>query len=104
MRGKPEKQITMLSYLTPEELVPQDHPIRHIKPIVDKALGKLWLIFIRMYAGTYRPVVDTSRAPAQVVSVERALFDPQRALVLRTASMRPVVQVVSGPQYHGSRL
>jgi len=35
MRGKPEKQITMLSSLTPDQLVSQDHPIGRIKPIVD---------------------------------------------------------------------
>jgi hypothetical protein len=47
MRGKPEKQITMLSALTPEQLVPQDHPIRRIKPIVDRALSELSPTFNR---------------------------------------------------------
>ena len=33
MRGKVERQVAMLSSLTPDELVPRDHPIRHIKPL-----------------------------------------------------------------------
>ena len=41
MRGKLDRQVTMLSSLTPDQLVPQDHPIRHIKPIVDQAFAEL---------------------------------------------------------------
>lgn len=57
MRGKADRQITMLSSLTPEQLVPRDHPIRHIKPIVDRALSELSPTFNRMYAETGRPSV-----------------------------------------------
>ena len=57
MRGKVEKQITMLSSLTPDQLVPQDHPIRHIKPIVDAALNELSPTFSRMYAEMGRPSI-----------------------------------------------
>jgi transposase len=54
MRGKKENQIVMLSAITPDQLVPQDHPIRKIKPIVDRALEELSPIFDRMYADTGR--------------------------------------------------
>jgi transposase len=57
MRGKQEKQITMLSALTPDQLVPQDHPIRRIKPIVDQALKELSPTFNRMYADLGRPSI-----------------------------------------------
>jgi transposase len=57
MRGKQEKQITMLSALTPDQLVPQDHPIRRIKPIVDQALKELSPTFNRMYADVGRPSI-----------------------------------------------
>ena len=57
MRGKVEKQITMLSSLTPDQLVPQDHPIRHIKPIVDNALNELSPTFNQMYAEMGRPSI-----------------------------------------------
>ncbi len=76
IRGKPEKQITMLSALTPDQLVPQDHPIRQIKPIVDQALKELSPTFNRMYAelGTS---IDTSRAHAQGEPFDGALLHPQ---------------------------
>jgi len=57
MRGKQEKQITMLSSLTPDQLVPQDHPIRRIKLIVDQALSELSPTFNRMYADLGRPSI-----------------------------------------------
>src|SRR3972149_8272204 len=57
MRGKEEKQITMLSALTPDQLVPQDHPIRRIKPIVDQSLKELSPTFNRMYADLGRPSI-----------------------------------------------
>ena len=57
MRGKQEKQITMLSSLTPDQLVPQDHPIRRIKPIVDQSLSELSPTFNRMYADLGRPSI-----------------------------------------------
>ena len=57
MRGKVEKQITMLSSLTPDQLVPQDHPIRYIKPIVDNALNELSPTFNQMYAEMGRPSI-----------------------------------------------
>lgn len=57
MRGKADAQVTMLSLVTPEQLVPQSHPIREIKPIVDQALQELSPIFNRMYARTGRPSI-----------------------------------------------
>lgn len=57
MRGTAEKQVVMLSALTPDQLVPQDHPIRQIKPIVDRALVQLSPAFDAMYAEVGRPSV-----------------------------------------------
>ena len=57
MRGKQDIQVTMLCALTPEQLVPEDHPIRQIKPIVDRALSGLSATFNGMYADTGRPSI-----------------------------------------------
>ena len=65
----------MLSSLIPDQLVPQGHPIRHIKPIVDAALNELSLTFSQMYAEIGRPSIPPW-APAQVVFVDYALFNP----------------------------
>jgi len=38
MRWKADTQVKMLTLITTDQLVPGEHPIRQIKPIVDKAL------------------------------------------------------------------
>jgi transposase len=57
MRGQADNQITMLSLVTANDLVPGDHPIRQIKPMVDKALAELSSRFSRMYSETGRPSI-----------------------------------------------
>jgi transposase len=57
MRGKAETQVEMLSLVTADQLVPKDHPIREIKPIVDNALRELSPTFTLMYAETGRPSI-----------------------------------------------
>ena len=37
MRGEKEKQAALMVTVTPEELVPADHPIRIIKKVADEA-------------------------------------------------------------------
>jgi len=61
MRGKTDGQITMLSLVTASDLVPEGHPIREIKPIVDKALAELSPTFTRMYAEAGRPSIPPER-------------------------------------------
>ncbi len=57
MRGKADTQVTMLSLVTANDLVPEDHPIRAIKPMVEDALRELSPTFTRMYAETGRPSI-----------------------------------------------
>ena len=57
MRGETERQSSMLFGVTPEQLVPSDHPIRRIKPIVEQALAHLSPTFTRMYAVGGRPSI-----------------------------------------------
>jgi len=57
MRGRLDNQLSMLIALTPDQLVPQDHPIRRIKPIVDQALKDMSPTFNRMYADLGRPSI-----------------------------------------------
>ena len=44
----------MLTAVTPDALVPQRHPIRRIKPMVDRALAQLSPTFDRIYAANGR--------------------------------------------------
>ena len=60
MRGKAARQATMLTAVTPDTLVPQRHPIRRIKPMVDQDLTQLSPTFDRMYA-------QDGRCPASII-------------------------------------
>jgi transposase len=57
MRGTPDRQLAMLSTLSPEDLIPGDHPIRRIRKVVDAVLGDLDDEFDAMYAASGRPSV-----------------------------------------------
>ena len=57
MRGDAAQQAIMLSAVTPDALVPTDHPIRAIKPMVDRALTALSPPFTAMYAKVGRPSI-----------------------------------------------
>jgi len=50
MRGGDAQQDGMFSYLSPADRVPQDHPLRPIKKMVNQALSELWGEFQAMYA------------------------------------------------------
>ena len=50
MRGSAARQVEMMTAVTPHALIPQRHPIRCIKPMVDRALAQLSPTFNQMYA------------------------------------------------------
>ena len=50
MRGADRQTAAMFSDISPETLVPQDHPLRAIRPLVNAALERLSGRFERMYA------------------------------------------------------
>ena len=57
MRGDAERQTNMLLAVTPDSFIPDDHPIRRIKPIVDAALRRLSPLFDTMYSTEGRPSI-----------------------------------------------
>lgn len=61
MRGSTLQQGEMLSTLTPDQLVPGDHPIRRIRTIVDAALAELHSDFDAMYSRVGRPSIAPER-------------------------------------------
>ena len=78
MRGNAARQATMLTAITPDDLVPQGHPIRRIKPMVDRALAQLSPTFARMYAQNGRASILTEHltagAPAESLPADGALL------------------------------
>jgi transposase len=61
MRGDEKQQGGMFSYVSIEERVPQDHPLRAIRRLVDQILAKMSKRFDKMYADTGRPSIPPER-------------------------------------------
>jgi len=57
MRGVDQQQNQMFSYLSPEERVQKDHPLRPIRAMVDEVLRELSPRFDAMYASVGRPSI-----------------------------------------------
>ena len=57
MRGHDEQTNHMFSYLSPEQRVPADHPLRTLRTLTDAALRSLSRRFARLYAKTGRPSI-----------------------------------------------
>src|ERR1700716_925264 len=57
MRGDDNQQEGMFSYVSPEQRVPADHPLRPIRTMVDVALKGLSRSFGRMYVDWGRPSI-----------------------------------------------
>jgi transposase len=61
MRGEVDAQADMLCLISPESRVPQDHPLRTIKRLVDSVLKDLSPLFDEMYAEVGRPSIAPER-------------------------------------------
>ena len=61
MRGPDDKQDAIFSYISPEERVPADHPLRKIRALVDAVLGDMSRQFAKLYADTGRPSIAPER-------------------------------------------
>jgi transposase len=57
MRGDDQQQSHIFSYLSPEERVRKDHPLRAIRTMVDEVLSQLSRRFDAMYARVGRPSI-----------------------------------------------
>src|SRR5579862_3058472 len=57
MRGKDTQQSAMFSYVSPEQRVPADHPLRPIRAMVDVVLKGMSRSFGRMYVDWGRPSI-----------------------------------------------
>jgi transposase len=57
MRGEDLQQSALFSYLSPEQRVPKDHPLRTLLPLVDAALARMSRRFTAMYARGGRPSI-----------------------------------------------
>src|SRR5260370_36184136 len=61
MRGDDRQQAGMWSYLSPEQRVPSDHPLRAIRAMVDTILADLSPEFAKLYSPVGRPSIPPEK-------------------------------------------
>jgi transposase len=61
MRGLDHQQSAMFSYLSPEQRVPLDHPLRSIRHLTDRILEELTNLFTKMYSKFGRPSIPPEK-------------------------------------------
>ncbi len=61
MRGYDAQQSAMFSYLSPEQRVPADHPLRPMRALTDQVLKQLSRRFARLYADIGRPSIPPEK-------------------------------------------
>jgi hypothetical protein len=93
MRGEDIQQSELFSYGSLEERVPEKHPLRAIRAMVDEALGEMSARFDEIYPGRW-PAVDSAGATAAGAVVADAVLDSQRADVDGANGIQPVVPLV----------
>ncbi len=61
MRGYDAQQSAIYSYLSPEQRVPADHPLRRIRALTDQVLQQLSRRFARLYSDIGRPSIPPEK-------------------------------------------
>jgi transposase len=61
MRGADHQQADMFSYLSPEQRVRKDHPLRAVRAMTDEILGRMSPLFDAMYADGGRPSIPPEK-------------------------------------------
>src|SRR5271156_4735360 len=61
MRGDDKHQAAMFRYVTMEQRIPADHPMRRIRALVDRALARMDAVFDEIYAGRGGPSIAPER-------------------------------------------
>ncbi len=69
MRGKPNFQGAMFSYISLEERVPARHPLRKLRAVVDALLATMHQEFEAVYARTGRPSVPPEMLQALLLQI-----------------------------------
>jgi transposase len=61
MRGEDRQQAAMFSYVTMEQRIPSDHPMRRIRAMADRALAKMDAVLDGVYSDLGRPSIAPER-------------------------------------------
>jgi transposase len=83
MRGTPDPQLSMLTSLSTEDLIPADHPIRKIRVVVDAVLVELDPVFEKMYSTSGRRSVPPEQLLKATVLMAMYSIRSERAFCER---------------------
>jgi transposase len=61
MRGRDDQQSSVFSYVSAEERIPEDHPLRAVRRMVDEGLKSMSKEFDKLYAGSGRHSIPPER-------------------------------------------
>ncbi len=61
MRGEDAGQVAVFSYVSPEQRVPKEHPLRPLLKIVNDVLGRMSPLFEKLYSHTGRPSIPPEK-------------------------------------------
>ena len=61
MRGIDHQEADMFSYLSPEQRVRKDHPLRAVRAMTDEILGSMSVLFDAMYSEGGRPSIPPEK-------------------------------------------
>ena len=98
MRGQDEQQLGVFSYVSPEQRIPHDHPLRQLRIMADEALRELKPRFSRLYAKTGWPSISTGEVVAGVAA-PRVVLRAQRKDADGATRLQPVVPLVCGTEH-----
>ena len=97
MRGADQQQNHIFSYISPEQRVRKDHPLRTIRAMVDEVLKQLSPRFDEMYANVGRPSIPPEQVAAGAVAAD-AVLGAQRAAADGGDRLQHVVSLVCGAE------
>jgi transposase len=61
MRGEDQGQQGIFSYVSLEQRVPAEHPLRAVRKVVDEIFRAMWKQFDGLYSATGRPSIPPER-------------------------------------------
>ena len=73
MRGKDRQNGQLFCYVTPDSLIPPDHPLRTIRVLVNQALARMEPAFASIYAKHGRRSDPTGKTAARAVAAGAVL-------------------------------
>ena len=98
MRGHDEQTTHMFSYLSPEQRVPADHPLRAVRALTDEALQTMSRRFASLYATTGRPSIPPEQL-LRALLLQVLYNGAERAAAHGRAQLHPAGPVVRRAEY-----